>query len=325
MDLVQPYLIFLPPALARRALETLDQTDSPFADMSELVRVSLENLFALNGVKLKPAPGAASTELGNWTLNDLLKVPSGLDFETVNSQQLDERLFVLTNRLNPIPLMTRILLNMIAKDEAPDINQFVETAGKCARELGHRLRQDDEHVNRGALDKRSIGWPVGPEANKSLRRFTVSFLLSANHRGPTGPLVYLGLVGVVENRILPTALGVNLARAPSSLMGETEGGSCSAEQQSLLCQAIRGMPEEFAAVKHFAEAVRNANGHQPAVDRRLSLHHKNWSPNLVAAHRAAMVGRLRDLGLLEVTGRGTKAVMTITLEGDRFINDAQEA
>jgi hypothetical protein len=55
--------------------------------------------------------------------------------------------------------------------------------------------------------------------------------------------------------------------------------------------------------------VRQGAGVQGAIDDALQSLNPDWSDKQTVAHRAAMLGRLRDLGLASVEGRGPTAVI----------------
>ncbi|MGI9193641.1 MAG: hypothetical protein ACR2FO_03925 [Actinomycetota bacterium] len=319
----QPYLVRLPPQLGRRTFDLLNDPVSPYRDFSELVAIALENLLTLGQAPVDSRSQDATEATSQDLLieGEFLTLPKDVTVETASPQSSGKSLFVLTNRLNPIPVAARILLNMTLRNgSCPGVDDFVKTAGMYARDLGLRLRNEDESHGRKGPERRSVAWPVGEDASKSLDRFKGSFLLGDPGRGDDpGALVELGVATLKGGLVFLTELGLQLALAPSSLLGEASGSTCSKEQQGLLLVAVSRMPAEMEEIGHFLNALNNSNGSQAGIDRRLGLSHKNWTQNFVIAHRAAMLGRLRDLGLIETSGRGIKAVLTMTQEGAKFM------
>ena len=57
----------------------------------------------------------------------------------------------------------------------------------------------------------------------------------------------------------------------------------------------------------------------------IGLRHTEWSVNRTTAHRAAMVGRLAELGMLTVAGRGLSARLTLLPDGEKFFEERQSA
>jgi len=82
-------------------------------------------------------------------------------------------------------------------------------------------------------------------------------------------------------------------------------------------------PPERGAVIEMISMIHQSKGVQTDVDSLLSRARKTWSKDMVVAHRAAMVGRLVDVGLLEVTGRGVTACIRVLPGADLFVAQAR--
>lgn len=254
----------------------------------------------------------------------LLLPPDPADVPTAPEARTGAPLFVLTNRLNPFALAARVLVNMTARKGAPDVVTFVEVATTAARDVGMKLRIEDRAQNRRG-DKRSVAWPIGDDEAKTRDRFAVSFLLPTPPSNGAGPLAELGIATVTENgRVLPTQRGVALAAAPSAILGEAPGWTLSQQQQEILRASVLEMPGESAEIWFFLDAVRAAKGHQGRVERALMKRHPDWTANHVTAHRAAMIGRLRDLDIVTVKGMGSSAVISMTSEGEALNRNGNE-
>jgi hypothetical protein len=206
-----------------------------------------------------------------------------------------------TNRLNPIVVPVRVLANMVGSEGAPTVEEFTRVAPVVAREIGMRLRSEDDEQRRRGRAKRATGWPVGEDAVTSIARFRKSFLLIVEAGVPVGPLVDLGLVAVNDGRVHLTHAGIELAGEKTPVLGEGGDGLLSARQQELLQEGLSRMSGERQELALFFQSVRLGRGVQNDVDRMILEAHDGWTEAQVVSHRAALVGRLRDLGLVEVS------------------------
>jgi hypothetical protein len=229
----------------------------------------------------------------------------------------------LTNRLSPLKASVRALANLATRDgQWPRLRDFQAKAGHAARERGAQLQAEDRAAGRRARQKRSIAWPVGANPATALERYAFAFTLAADNGTPTGPLASLGLATLVDGRAALTAPGWELAAADSPVLDGGEGTLSQDEVTILRDRLVRSSPER-QAISEFIRAVRRAAGAQPRIDELLSTWHSEWSAEQAAAQRSAMIGRLEELGLLEVTGRGAKAAVTLGDVGE-FEQDISE-
>lgn len=225
-------------------------------------------------------------------------------------------LHFLTNRLNPVKVSLRVLANMSTGGEGPDVGTFHEGGSRVARSIGIALRLEDREARRRAAARRFIGYPVGDDEHATLDRFAYSFMIGEAHGRATGPLAILGLADVVDGRVLLTSAGIGLADAPSPLLDGGEG-TLSAKEIELLRERLMRAVDERKAIVEFLGAVHRAAGAQPRVDELLATWHSDWTSDRAAAHRAAMLGRLGELRVLRVTGRGSRAMIEL-LDTDGF-------
>jgi hypothetical protein len=210
-----------------------------------------------------------------------------------------KELFVLTNRLSPFAVAMRVLVNLaLQAGTSPEAQAFMREAGRAARLVGLRLRGEELRNTVSAPERRSTGWPVGPNVEKTLARFRTSFLLSG--MSGEGPIVALGLAAVRDGHIHPTPDGLELARAPSPLLEECSGWTLGTEQQAILRRCILAMPGELMEVAFFLKALGRAGGSSEEIDRSAQERHPEWTANRLVAHRAALIGRLRELGVIEL-------------------------
>jgi hypothetical protein len=217
----------------------------------------------------------------------------------------------LMNRFSPLKGSVRALANLAIRDgEWPQLRDFQAEAGHAARACGVRLLSEDRATGRRAREKRSVAWPIGSNPASALERYAFAFTLSLEGQTPAGPLATLGLATVVDGRAALTKPGWELASAPSPVLDGGDG-TLSDDEIVILRDRLLQAPSERQAIVEFLSAVRRAAGAQPRVDELLSTWHAEWSADQAAAQRSAMIGRLSELGVLNVSGRGGKAAIRL--------------
>ena len=317
----QTFTVRLNSELARRVMKVLNTPGRGYDSLDEFVSVALLNQISAE-VSVINTDGLAASQIHGL----LARPPSDAVVKNLAEPVASsDRLFILTNRLSPLKIAARVLVNLqervgrLADDrEWPTVKTFQTTAGHAARALGFELQRLDRYDSLSGRDKRWTGYPVGRDERSSLERFAVSFVLAETNRAASGPLVILGLAAPIGGRAALTDAGWHLALAPSPLLDESSLGTLSDEERAIFTQQIGGAPGERAAVVEFLELVIGANGSQKKVDEMLSSRHRQWSANRTTAHRAAMVGRLCELGMLETRGRGVSARLGLLPAGQQF-------
>jgi hypothetical protein len=301
--------------LAREVRNLLSSSGRGYGSLSEFVEVALINQLGAEQASRDPADAE-----GDPLSTPNLLLPPAREPETwaTRSKPSSEGLFVLTNRFGPMKIAARVLANMEVEARWPDLRTFQDAAAGAARELGLRLRREDEAGSRTGSLRRWVAFPVGSDVRAAGERFAFSFTLAEAGGVAVGPMATLGLANVDEGRAGLTRLGWRLAVAPSPLLGEAPGLRFSPEESAVMREAIRQAPGELALVEEFISLVRDASGAQPSIDDFLAKRHNEWTQDLAVAHRSAMLGRLADLEILEVTGRGPKARITLMDAADEF-------
>jgi hypothetical protein len=164
---------------------------------------------------------------------------------------------------------------------------------------------------------------MGDSEDRSAGRFVLAFTIGGNREQPTGPLAILGLANFIDDdRIGLTEAGWQLAAAPSPLLQEAPGDTLSEEEQRLLQVRIARAPGEREAVSEFLRLIRRSAGSQGKLDELLSLQHRDWTANMRTANRAALLGRLADLGVVTISGRGAQARIDLLGPATEFIEAA---
>jgi hypothetical protein len=330
---LQPFLIRIPSEQARRVTSRVNLPDSAYESVSEFILVAIENQLALEEVDepsahvkveptgrgsgarkakhdgrptrtdmvtLEPRKSAARPLVGGLAL---LRRPGGGQLPVRSGlPQTGRALSAFTNRLAPLIAGPRVLANMTDADGPPPIEAAAEQAAKSAREFGFKLYAEDEQAGRRGRHRRSIGWPIGDDESKSLMRFRSSFMFAAESDGKvSGPLVEFGLVTTEGGKLFLTEQGKRLVFETVPAIDEAGGLELlSAPHRQILASSLAGIPGEVEEVRLFLSAIDLAAGAQDEVDKSLAREHVAWTDAQVVSHRAAMVGRLRDLHVIDI-------------------------
>jgi hypothetical protein len=301
----QVFVVRLPAELARRVRSFVESDVGSYGSMQEFIRVAVENQIHL---QLGHILAEESAPLGDDPL-PILKLPSQQPTVLLDrSDATDLPLFHMTNRLAPLKIGVRALANLQAAGETATVKELQHRAAAAARALGLKLRMEDLMARGGV--RRWVGFPVGEKVELSMARFISSFTVWSDGSRAAGPLAILGLVGIADGHAALTERGWQLAAMPTPMLKETPGRMLSAEEAMALRTAMLSAPSERAEVLTFLETVRSTGGRQSAIDRTLQAERRGWSRNRVVAHRAALVGRLADVGVVVTEGRGGSAQIT---------------
>jgi hypothetical protein len=319
----QTLIVRLPPSLVREATARTQSTDA-YRDLSELVETALRNQLALEGDSLDEAAAVRAAPAPSPP-DDYLRLPgeSPADIGLPADVQ-DGALSPFTNRLFPLKIATRVLAN---SESDVELTEFQYRAAEVAQVVGRRLRAEDERAGRRGLDRRWVALPVGSKAS-TLDRFVNHFSILADRAGRVGgPLAELGLASLhgfneVGQPVL-TMRGWEFARAENPVLdGGGEGPTLGPAERDQLVSAIAADDAEVAAIGEFFSAVTESDGGVFGVHQRLQDAHDEWSWDQVVAQRAAMVGRLHDLGLATVEGKGPVARISVPSDLMRRLEEA---
>src|SRR5579884_212441 len=299
----------------------IESSSSPYNSFSELIELALRNQLEIDLLGASPPPPAGAAAGGTALLatveklDKLLRLPDRPYGETADDAGRISAapLTFLTNRLNPVPVVVRVLANL----GPVSLKEGQQEVGRVARQVGLKLRSEDKAANRSQSERRATSWPVGEDEFKSVQKFVFSYLVDDMGRGP---LADLGLAAVVGGQLVLTPLGVTLAATLSPQLGETDDGTVlGAEARRILEGSILRNKAEVQALRVFFDAIAESKGQQSAIDRYLTKRN-GWNEGVAVSSRAAYIGRLRDLEMLEVSGHGPKAELVLTEAGQRMAN-----
>jgi hypothetical protein len=344
----QTLIAKLPARIVRRLREYVHSAASPYDGVNEFLAVAIENQLNLehDEMPVQISTGEVWQALPAYLFRnivasdlaenlqapmdalvvrpnggDVLLRPASMTRQTMAPASTGRPLPGMTNRLTPFVIAARVLVNMtVDSGRFPDLPEYVQTASKLARDVGQNLRHQDRQLGLRGIQRRWISFPVGDDPKKSLSRFRTSFLINRPGVRGQGPLAEIGLAAWEAGVVGPTDRCVELAMAPSLILdGDTKSDrTLHPKQQSILRDAIREIPGERAAVREFFNVVEMTGGHQHRVDQELAVRSGGAMSTQVKVHRAAMVGRLRDLGDLEIEEEEVGPLIRMTDSGMSF-------
>lgn len=349
---MQSLVVRLPSDRARRITRIVDAPGSGYESVDEFIRVAVENQLTMeigNTPPLESKPSRSKDERparetrSDWAsdknMSTLLRSSESAVLKVTPSEPVStdallrlpetegiklERAAVtqgvafssFTNRLAPILAGPRVLANLSSEAGAPTIDVFLDLSAKAARSLGLRLRSEDDAAGRRGRFRRSTAWPVGDDESKSLIRYRNSFMFTTEKMGGfSGPLLELGLAVVVNGQVYLTQDGALAATEPIPAVDVNAGIELfTGRQRELMSEAVVRIPGERSEIGRFIKALHDTGGVQDDIDKELAKCHRSWTDAQVVSHRAAMLGRLRDLEVIDVQP-GPK---TMIVEGSNF-------
>ena len=271
----------------------------------------------------EPAP---LTDEDRAKVVDYWRLAPGVEFSGVAPAPMNEfhdRLSSFTNRIAPLVCGARVLAVGASETGSMPVDELMRRASEVARLLAVELRHEDRKAGRKGVDKWSVGWPAGKDPEKSLGRYRRYFLLERRGADLVGPFLDLGMCVVSDDSVRPTARCAAIARASSGVFGESDE-LLTGRQQSEFIEALVAMGGEWAEISRFLEATSSG----PSIaqlEETIQRHYQDWSPAQVTAQRAALLGRLYQLGLVEMITDGDLDVYRTTKLGretlEKIAND----
>jgi hypothetical protein len=332
-------MIRLSPHVSRRMREYLSSGNQGYESLSEFMEIAVLNQLE---AELGGGPGPKSYSSRRADAESTAAAPPRLSREGMTDNEVSlllarpdpspprplvdpvdfprSTLSPFTNRLSPMKVALRVAATLAKRGDWPELKEFHTRAAAAARAVGLQLRGRES-----ANPHLSVGYPVGDDIQKSSSRFITSFTIYEREGRGVGPLAILRLASVVGGRVVLSRNGWRIAAAPNPLIDGAKDASLSGAEAKVFREAIIASPAEGVAVQHFLHAVAASRGSQEKVDATLSDSSKEWSREMVVAHRAAMVGRLSDAQVLEVSGRGSSAGIHLLPTADEFQQSAHSA
>lgn len=318
----QVTIIRLDEALAREMRAKVAAPHSGYRSIDEFVEVAIRNQLVLQNDPTGHETATAGDREALSSLEPLLARPTderALAFAAPGES--GATISALTNRLSPLKIALRVACNLASESEWPTIRSFHQAAAHCARLVGVRLRAEEERSGTRGAERRSTAYPCGEDERKALDRFIAHFTTAKRSGSAPGPLEILGLVALEDERLRLSADGWALGIEASPLLGECEGSTLSDSERRVFLRRIASSPGEAHAIREVLRIIKRAAGNQQRVDELVSLAHAEWTSTLAISHRAAIVGRTRELGLVDLKGRGVEAKLLLTAAGESWLKE----
>lgn len=315
-------IIRLDESLAREMRTKVAAPNSGYRSVDEFVEVAIRNQLVLQSEPhaLESVVGGADERPAGF--RPLLARPDAKLLPAFATPGPSEAaISALTNRLSPLKIALRVACNLASETEWPTIRAFHEAAAQCARMVGVRLRAEEQRSGTRGAERRSTAYPCGEDERKALDRFIAHFTTAKRPGSAPGPLEILGLAALADGRLHLSADGWALGIEASPVLEECEGSTLSDSERRVFLRRIASSPGEAHAIREVLRIIKRAAGNQQRVDELVSLAHADWTPTLAVSHRAAIVGRTRELGLVDLKGRGVEAKLLLTAAGESWLKE----
>jgi len=346
------YIINIPKHLLDEIRKVLEKGE--YNNVNELIITSIENqltlesgeiiqedLFSTVVKKPKYIPKEAHEKEGGLDYSKWLSVknlgniktfplPEIKDLEQPNSNYNDYWLWGQINRIFPIKVGLRVLVNMQQeKEDFVLLDDFHKHAGEIARGFGQKLAGIDNQLKRKRDERVSTALPMGEKEEKAVGRYVSQFLAIKRTNGILdGAMARLKFVNIQsrnekEASIGLTKEGLEFAKLKNPILDEDlqSENTLSVEEADLYISHIRNhVPEELNPIKTILHIIKNGATTVTEIDREMKKIKPGWTDVVVTTQRSGALGRMSELGLLEKNKKGVKVTYRISERGKKLIN-----
>lgn len=277
---------------------------SPISDFSESTRKEKLNMPSLTN----------QLDSNSSIVTVLEPQPEALNAET---------LWVLHNRIFPIKVSLRVLLNILesnpANDGYVDLISVQEAAVEEARKVGHILSKMDKSYHRLHGEKLSAGLPSGTK-DPARDRFKLNFVGSINSKNRLGgaPAI-LHFINITrdqkgQSQIGITKSGFEFATIENPVLDKEDYTRTLSEEESnfYLKHISEKLPKEYSISVNILKAI--SDGHNtPNELTDVTLKTKSdLKKDEAQTIRASLISRLFELGLLTRKRTGLNVTYFLT-------------
>ena len=260
-----------------------------------------------------------------------LPLPEIKDLENPDPKYKDYWLWGQINRIFPIKVGLRILINM--QQEKGDfilLHDFNKQAAEIARGFGLQLEKIDNQFNRKRDERVSTALPIGENEEKAVSRYKGHFLAFKRPIGILdGAMARLKFVNIQsrnekESLIGLTKIGLEFAKLRNPIIDEDlqSEKTLSVEEADFYLAHIRNqVPEELNPIKTILHIIKNGATTITEIDREIKKIKPGWTDVVITTQRSGALGRMNELGLLEKNKRGVKVTYKISENGKNFIKN----
>jgi len=308
-----------------------------YEDMQSFLLTAIENQLYLEKQPLKQSPiqdlmsdrsfeESASSSSFSLTSQPRLTSPDVVIVQDPQPEVLNaESLWALHNRIFPIKISVRVLLNIMksnpTKDGYVSLRTVQDAALEEARRFGRLLSQADKKSHRLHGNKLSAGLPGAGEGSRD--RFKFSFVGSINSKNHLdGAPAILRFVNMRRNeegepQIGITESGSQFALLENPILDKADYTHVFSREESDFY--IRHVAEKLQKEHLLSVSVLQAieNGHiTPDELTQVVLHaNPNMKEEEAQAIRSSLISRLSELGFVRRKREGLNVTYSLTTDG----------
>lgn len=235
------------------------------------------------------------------------------------------------NKIFPVKLALRFLLNRIASEQWIELEKFKEEAAKIAIKVGKAIKSYEEEKNKKRDDKISAGLPRTSEDQfKSLTRYKAHFIGSLRKDGKLdGAMPFLRLANFTKddkNKVLIgiTEAGYEFARLENPVIDlkNYENSLGILEIDFYLNHVYKNVKGEFYAIKWLLNKMVNGISDRTALNNEIEREFGGvWdsSDAVINTQRAGLMSRMSELGLIDKEKEGIQVRYSISEKGKDFL------
>lgn len=232
------------------------------------------------------------------------------------------------NRILPIKLTLRLLVNLLSKNSEIELEFFRENASDYARRIGLQLLDIDKTKKRTREERLSTALPVGNNPFKSKNRFKNHFIgyvdSKGAFRGAPAKLKFVSFHKKNAYDICITRPGLEFCLLKNPILDDnlSNDNSLSEEEKSYYIEHIKNyVPSEYDTM--MLNLINISEGHNRPDDLTQILQKKysNWTKSQANTIRSGLLSRMYELGLINRDRLGLREIAyALTDNGDKQMN-----
>jgi len=259
--------------------------------------------------------------------------PTFSDLASCQNNIMEEKCWMWgqINRIFPVKLALRFLLNKIASGQWIELEKFKEEAAKIALTFGKEIKYYEEGQNKKRDDKISAGLPKSSEDQfKSLTRYKAHFIGSLRKDGKLdGAMPFLRLANFMKDEkgkalIGITEAGYEFARLENPVIDSKnyDDSLGQIEIDFYLDHIYKNVKGEFNAIKWLLNKIAKGISDRTALNVEIEKEFGEiWktSDAVINTQRAGLMSRMSELGLIDKEKEGIQVRYSISEKGKDFL------
>lgn len=249
---------------------------------------------------------------------------------------LDERdeeqcwLWGQINKIFPVKLGLRALLNLLDAEESMELEKFRDKAAEVAVSIGQKIHNYEIGENIKRDNRISTGLPIGAEEYKSKMRYKGHFLaIMRKDRKLDGALTFLRFVNLIRNdngaiKIGLTEAGLQFACLENPVIDKNVFNASldKTEISFYLDHVYKNVKGEFTAIKWLLEKLQSGLKHNEEINQELKIGFGDaWgaSDAVINTQRAGLMARMIELGFIARYRKGVRVYYYISESGKEIL------